>query len=496
MKKLVITEEEKREILAAHTGLQVEDIVIFKEWLTPDDKYLILFDNLIDVEEKKWYGNIWENFSNMVVFIDHLYEKSNFDKVIKEHAKKVTSKLLLTESRIDLRPHLPEIQRMMIEEAWYNDWGDFKRSVKSTAKSVGKTFAKGAKAVGDWAVDTAKSTAKGIKDFGSDVYQGVKDFGGALLRGDWQEILNLIKKGMVYLARKVRQALYSTVGMIVDAILIATGIGKAAQFVVWAIVVALDIYEFTTGDFEHKDDPMWMRYLFFGIDIFAMCTTGALALPFIVVLRGMRGIKGAALAAKASKPGVFRNLLLKIKGIVGKAGTFFSKAVSKLKASWIGKKIGNWLGKMGAKLSTWIKKLKGSVDDMLGSAAKKVDDAATKIKNAKGKVTTRNVVKAGVKATIIIGGIEVAMHAALDLYNNYQLKKAEENRREYAKTLGITLEEYDKMDKEGTLDAFIAEWQGNLSKETVQELVNATEITTGGSVEADYWEDAPPVVAV
>lgn len=493
MKKLVITEEEKREILAAHTGIQVEDIVIFKEWLTPDDKYLILFDNLIDVEEKKWYGNIWENFSNMVVFIDHLYEKSNFDKVIKEHAKKVTSKLLLTESRIDLRPHLPEIQRTLIEEGLLDDAGNW---ISSKAKAVGKAFTKGAKAVRDWGVDTVKSTVKGIKDFGSDVYQGIKDFGGAILSGDWKEVLNLIKKGMVYLARKVRQALYSTVGMIVDAILIATGIGKAAQFVVWAIVVALDIYEFTTGDFEHKDDPMWMRYVFFGIDIFAMCTTGALALPFIVVLRGMRGIKGAALAAKASKPGMFRNLLLKIKGIVGKAGTFFSKAVSKLKASWIGKKIGNWLGKMGTKLSTWIKKLKGSVDDMLGSAAKKVDDAATKIKNAKGKVTTRNVVKAGVKATIMIFGIEVAMHAVLDLYNNYQLKKTEPERREYAKTLGITLEEYDKMYKEGTLDAFIAEWKENLPPETEQEIINATEITTGGDVEADYWENASPVVAV
>lgn len=491
MKKLVITEEEKREILAAHTGLQVDDIVIFKEWLTPDDKYLILFDNLIDVEEKKWYGNIWENFSNMIVFIDHLYEKSNFDKVIKEHAKKVTSKLLLTESRIDLRPHLPEIQRMMIEEGW--GLGDLWQGVKSTAKKVGKTVTKGAKAVGDWAVDTAKSTAKGIKDFAGDVYQGVKDFGSAILSGDWQEVWNLIKKGMVYLARKVRQALYSTVGMIVDAILIATGIGKAAQFVAWAIVVALDIYEFTTGDFEHKDDPMWMRYLFFGIDILAMCTTGALALPFIAVLRGMRGIKGAALAAKASKPGMFRTLLLKIKGIIGKAGTFFSKAVSKLKASWIGKKIGNWLGKMGNKLSTWIKKLKGSVDDILGSAAKKVDDAAAKMKNTKGKVTTRNVVKAGAKATIMIAGIELAMHAVIDLYNNYQLKKTEPERREYAKTLGITLEEFDKMQKEGTLDAFIAEWKENLPPEIEQEIINATEITTGGSVEADYWADAPPV---
>ena len=301
---------------------------------------------------------------------------------------------------------------------------------------------------------------------------------------------------MVYLARKVRQALYSTVGMIVDAILIATGIGKAAQFVVWAIVVALDIYEFTTGDFEHKDDPMWMRYVFFGIDILAMCTTGALALPFIAVLRGMRGIKGAALAAKASKPGMFRTLLLKIKGIIGKAGTFFSKAVSKLKGSWIGKKIGNWLGKMGDKLSTWIKKLKGSVDDILGSAAKKVDDAATKMKNKKGKVTTRNVVKAGAKATIMIAGIELGMLAVLDLYNNYQLKKTEPERREYAKTLGITLEEFDKMQKEGTLDAFIAEWKENLPPETEQEIINATEITTGGDVEADYWGDASPVVAV
>ena len=493
MKKLVITEEEKREILASHTGLQVEDIVIFKEWLTPDDKYLILFDNLIDVEEKKWYGNIWENFSNMVVFIDHLYEKSNFDKVIKEHAKKITSKLLLTESRIDLRSHLPEIQRTLIEEGWLDDAGNW---LSSKAKAVGKAVTKGAKAVGNWAVDTTKSTVKGIKDFGSDVYQGIKDFGGAILSGDWKEVLNLIKKGMVYLARKVRQALYSTVGMIVDAILIATGIGKAAQFVVWAIVVALDIYEFTTGDFEHKDDPMWMRYVFFGIDILAMCTTGALALPFIAVLRGMRGIKGAALAAKASKPGMFRTLLLKIKGIIGKAGTFFSKAVSKLKGSWIGKKIGNWLGKMGTKLSTWIKKLKGSVDDILGSAAKKVDDAAAKIKNTKGKVTTRNVVKAGAKATIMIAGIEVGMLAVLDLYNNYQLKKTEPERREYAKTLGITLEEFDKMQKEGTLDAFIAEWKENLPPETEQEIINATEITTGGDVEADYWGDASPVVAV
>ena len=188
MRKIVITEDEKREILAKHTNMQINEIVIFPQWLTPDDKYLILADNLIDIEEKKWYGNIWENFSNMIIFIDHLYEKSNFDSIIKENAKKVTSKLLLTESRMDMRPYLPEIKQMMIEEGLWDDFvGGVKKvgsSVVSGVKKVGSVVASGAKKVGDWAVDTAKATAKGLKDTAVAIGNGLYQVGSAIINGD------------------------------------------------------------------------------------------------------------------------------------------------------------------------------------------------------------------------------------------------------------------------------------------------------------------------
>jgi hypothetical protein len=503
MRKIVITEDEKREILAKHTNMQINEIVIFPQWLTPDDKYLILADNLIDIEEKKWYGNIWENFSNMIIFIDHLYEKSNFDPIIKENAKKVTSKLLLTESRMDMRPYLPEIKQMMIEEGLWDDFvGGVKKvgsSVVSGVKKVGSVVASGAKKVGDWAVDTAKATAKGLKDTAVAIGNGLYQVGSAIINGDLKQLWDLIKKGVVWAARKVRQALYSTVGMIVDAILVATGVGKAAQFVVWAIVVVLDIYELSTGDYEHPDDPMWMRLLFFGIDIFAMCTTGAAALPFIALLRGMRGLKAAAVSAKAAKPGMFRSFLTGLTKVFGKAASFVSKAIEKLKGSWITRPLGNWLSKIGAKLSTWIGKLKGSVDNLLSSGAKKIDAAATKLK-AKPKVTMANVGKAALKATLMIGGIELAMHEAVDIYINYKINQQEPQISNTAKALGISKEELIAKIKDGTFEEFAKKKFAELDKQTQKDIKTAAEqqtetaqtVTSGN---ADYWDDAPPVGA-
>ena len=468
MKKLVITEDEKREILAKHTNMEVNEIVIFPQWLTPDDKYLILADNLIDIHEQKFYGNIWENFSNMVIFIDHLYEKSNFDPIIKEHAKKVTSKLLLTESRIDMRPYLPEIQRMMIEEGFWGDvWDGAKKFTKKAAKAVTNTVKKGA----EWVADTAKATAKGIVDTAVAIGNGLYKIGSAIINGDLKQLWDLIKQGVLWAARKVRQAVYSTVGMIVDAILVATGVGKAAQFVVWAIVVVLDIYELSTGNYEHPDDPMWMRILFFGIDIFAMCTTGAAALPFIALLRGMRGLKAAAVTAKAAKPGMLRTLLTKIKGIIGSAAKFVTKAIGKLKNNWITRPIGNWLSKIGAGISKWLGKLKNSVDNMLGAGTKKIDDAATKMKaKPKVKVTPQQLAKAGIKATVMIAGIELAMHEAIDIYINYEINKQEPQISEAAKVLGITKEELIAKIKDGTYEEFAEKKFAELEKEQQEQI--------------------------
>lgn len=433
MKRLVITEEQKREILAKHTGMEIPDIVIINEWLTPDDKYLILFDNLIDIEEKKWYGNIWENTSNLIVFLDHLYEKSNLNQTIKEGVKHTLSKFILNENRIDLRPHLPEIQQYMLSEGVWDD-------IKSGAKWVGSKTK-------DFVIDTAKSTYKGLKDFGTTVYQGGKKFLQAVRNGDFDEIMRLLKKGAAYLARKVRQALYSTGGMIVDAILIATGVGKSIQFIVWAIVVALDIYELSTGDYEHPDEPMWMRILFFGVDIFAMVTAAAAAKPFRGILNGMKGASETAVVAKASKPGVFRSMLESIKGVLGKVASLFERAMGILKNNFVTRPIGNFLGKWVGKLSGLLERLGGSI----GKYLKAAPVAKTATNWGKG-------LKAGAGTAAIIGGLHVGMEG----YKEYKMGELEKEKQ------GVTAAP-NEVDPKNIEDAL------------------------ANSPKADLWSDSPPV---
>jgi hypothetical protein len=100
---------------------------------------------------------------------------------------------------------------------------------------------------------------------------------GEIAKGNWAEVFNLLKQGTKWLGRKIRQAVYSPVGIIIDTILIATEIGKVPQAVVWGIVVLVDIYEFVTGDYEHKEEPMWLRIAFFLIDVLGFVTAGVAA---------------------------------------------------------------------------------------------------------------------------------------------------------------------------------------------------------------------------
>jgi hypothetical protein len=252
MRNIVLTENDKRQILSKHikeTNVIDNDIVI-TDWLSPDEKYMIFLDELYDIDNKKNLGDIWSNPDNLILFLEHTYRVSPLKQSIKEHASNVFGRVMLTESNIDLTPLKPLIKQYLKEGLWDSFTG--------------------------WVSKTAKSTVKGVSDFFVDSWEGIKKFGVAISKGDWNEIVSLLGKGVKWLARKLRQALYSPVGIVVDAILIATGVGKIAQAVAWAIVVALDIYEFASGDYE-DDSPMWMRILFFGIDILGLVFAGIAA---------------------------------------------------------------------------------------------------------------------------------------------------------------------------------------------------------------------------
>jgi hypothetical protein len=277
--RFLISESEKIQILSLYDRHIIDESIVITNWLSPDEKYCIFLDDLIDIENKIKIGNIWENFDYFKFFLKHSFEVAkNVPQVIKESVLNSLNSFVITESNqnmVGLKPYVKELM-----EQWTANPFD---SEFYTAKNWSNAYESGK--------NVAASAWEGLKK----TYSNIKD-------GEWKEAFKIIGQGMLYVARKIRSALYNPIGIILDAILIATQIGKGFQFVVWAVVVLLDVYEFVSGDFEEKDLSLPWRLLFFGVDILGMVTAGA--------------------AAKAAKMGV-TPLVVKY----GKSSEGFSKAV-------------------------------------------------------------------------------------------------------------------------------------------------------------------------
>lgn len=360
MRNIVLTESEKKQILKKHIKEinVIDENIVITDWLSPDERYMIFLDELYDIKNKTKLGDIWSNPDNLVIFLEHSYRVSSLKQSIKEEASEVFGRVMLTESNQDLTPLKPLIKQYLKEGLWDN----FK----------------------DWVSDTAQSTVKGVKDFAVDSWEGIKEFGVAISKGDWNEIVSLMGRGVKWLARKLRQAIYSPVGLVVDAILVATGVGKGAQVVAWAIVVALDIYEFSTGDYEHPEDPMWMRVLFFGMDILGLVLAGYAAKA------AKTAIKTATVGAKTAE----------------EAGEMIARnpaAYSALKAmSEVSGKVPSMLGKSAGMMEKTFPKGANFVDKSISKAPEALAKSEGVFKRIwKGA-------KAGTKTGVVVGGIGTA----------------------------------------------------------------------------------------
>lgn len=275
------TLSENKNIISGTDGLDI----VFTDWLSPDEKFIIFLDEVYDLENKVRLGNIWENFDLFKNFVKHSFDvATNVPQVVKESINKSLSKLILTESTQDMTKLKPFIKKFMLEEGTWNPFNQDFWSMKN-AGEIGTEFA-------DWTVKQAKDAYEGTKDFLETSWEGIKKAGVAISKGDWEELMNLIGKGALYVARKLRAALYHPIGITIDAILIATGIGKAVQWIPWAIVVALDAYEVITGDYEDPDLPTWIRVLFYGLDILGLVLAGAAAKA------GRVGVEAATVGVK------------------------------------------------------------------------------------------------------------------------------------------------------------------------------------------------------
>lgn len=385
--KMFITESERDRIRGLYnvpTLTESSDFVI-TDWLSPDEKYAIFLDELYDISNKVKVGNIWENFDNFKFFLKHSFEVAkDVPETIKESVLSSINGLILTESNQDIRQLKPIVKDMLMNEG-LGDW---------------------AKGAGEWLKDTANGVVTGTTEFYKTSLSGIQKLVGNISAGQWSEVVKIIGSGALYVARKIRSALYSPVGLILDAILVATGVGKGAQFVVWGIVVALDIYELVSGNYESKEDNLLSKLLFTGIDIIGLVTTGMAAKQSKTFLgpllrRFGTSIEGLTKLSKASPK--FKGLLESMmsyassaKGSMGKVASYL-KTKSPMLYKFVSGILGG-LGSMVAKLISVIKSVLGITGKVLAAPGKAINKAL-------GGGKLGGAAKAGVETTAIVGGL-------------------------------------------------------------------------------------------
>ena len=316
---------------------------VFIDLLSPDKKYAVFFDELIDLENKKHLGSLWESVDNFRLFFENtIYNSQDIPKTIKESLKEGWKELIITESikNKDLTI-LKEGCRIIFSESEGGGW-----SVGGTLKDFGSWF-------GKKATDLATSTGKMI----SGAAKGAYDVGKAALSGDIMKVLKLLGQGAVYFARWLRGFMYNPVGIIIDTVLLALGIGKTVQWIPWAIIVALDVYEVTTGDYEDKDLPLWMRVLFIGMDILGLVVGAAaakaakMAANPLLALKGKSAVEIGQILAK--NPTLYQTIMNMEKN-VAKVPGFLQKAVDLIKPRF--PKLAEWLAKMASSANSFVQK--------------------------------------------------------------------------------------------------------------------------------------------
>ena len=210
--QILISESDRQSIIRQYDKSNIIETYVIKDWLSPDDKYLIFLDELYDLESKKFIGNIWEDFNRLKTFLVHTFKVAKNIPVELKESVDFLNKLVITESKNILEAKLI-IYSLINEGNWFTD-------------------------LSDWMGEKVSGAVQGVKDFAKKSYEGAKKLIGNISQGEWTKVLDLVKKGALYVARSLRSAMYHPVGLVLDSILVATGIGKGVQWIPWAIVVA------------------------------------------------------------------------------------------------------------------------------------------------------------------------------------------------------------------------------------------------------------------
>lgn len=372
---------------------------LFECHLSVDERYFVMHDEVFDIVEQKTLGYLWDSIDTFKTIFGNVQIDNTEYKEIQEGV----AKLPLMENKSDLYA----IRDVLIEGFW---------------SSVGD----GISDFGNWVKDTVVDAGKGIAKFASDSWEGLKKVGVAISKGDWGEIMSLLGRGVLYLLRKLKDAAYSTLGMIVDAILIATGIGKGAQMVVWGLITALDVYQIINNDWPEGDnrEQIW-KYLDLGFDILGLVFAGVAAKGARTIFRPLQGLKGTKLASKIAKSPKLKAVIKRIHKASKSASGKLKGVATKIKSKWsTGFK---WIGSILGGLGNVIKKLQTYCGKLIKTSNLK---GVKNMKNTPGKgfvtrKTGMDAVKTGTKAAAVVGGLSYGIEKGMEAYTGISKKDSE-----------------------------------------------------------------------
>lgn len=405
----IISESERNRILNLYNRPSIAESILIKDWLSPDEKYCIFLDELYDIENKTKIGNIWENFDHFKFFLKHSFEVAkDVSQEIKESVTELLNSMVITESNKNMVGLKPLVAEFILEQ--------------EKKGFLGNTL--------DWVKQTGSDALASVKQFGSKSIEGLKNLYTNIKDGDWSKAFQLIGKGILYVARTIRKALYNPIGILLDAILVATGIGKSAQFVIWAVVVGLDLYELTTGNYEDPNLSIEWRLLFLGIDILGLVFAGAAAKaakgPIGALIRKFGSTsQGFSNAVKSST--ILQGTVQKILSATKSAGGIISKATSFLQKS--APKIFNFISKPISALGGFISKIVQVFSGVLKGGFKAVSAPGKAVKSVLGGGKVGSAAQAAINVGVplaALGGYQKGKEGEqyLELAQAFQANKA------------------------------------------------------------------------
>ena len=374
---------------------------------------------------------------------------------------KIKNKFQLTELNrlVKSRGDFPNVYEWLKDEMSDYDYKQY-RAIWDRLKSIDKTIVapkvnnalRVASAVGD--VTGVNAVVAAGEVVGTAIGAGFK----------W-----LKDKGLPWFMEKLREALGSTAGAILQQLLDYTGIGAVGVTILWAVLTLFDVFQISSGI------GSWAKLIF---SVLGLLTAGALAKAVGKFLKPLFKSGGGTLTAFFQKIAKQNWFITYIKPVVGWIGSKVSGAVSLLKqaGNWVVKKLGaTTIGGYITKAAEWLTNIAESIVKFAGFESKQTTAYLAKkdLQNQGKKLIAKTVdpIKDYGKEKIAQGtgyvGGETAKTAAELALDTRELRKKPKdlkkafNKGNLGKTISTGIKTYDKFGKVINKTAKVAKQTGN-----------------------------------